>query len=297
MEDNQTTVTLLGTNGGPRIRKDRHGPGQLIRDRGRTVVVDCGPGTVRRLSDAGVELAEIDAIYITHCHSDHNVELGTLLLLAWAGGRATPMTVFGPPPTAEMVRLQLASHQYDITIRTEDEGRPDLENLIRIVELTEPGEVPESVLPATFTRVNHPPITDAYAYRFELDGMSVTISGDTTPCSALTELARDCDILIHEAIFMPFLEEMGQRLPSATRMVDHLRESHTDAADLGGIAVEAGVRHLVLSHLVPGTDDITDEQWLERVGSPSDVVVTLGHDLLSFTPECLEHGRPLTELS
>lgn len=297
MENLNTKVTLLGTNGGPRVRKDRYGPGHLIQDGGKTVVVDCGPGTVRRLSDADVELADIDAIYITHCHSDHNVELGSLLLLAWAGGRSTPITVFGPAPTAEIVRLQLASHEFDIAIRIEDEGRPDLRGLVRVIELTDPGEVPENVIPATFARVNHPPITDAFAYRFELEGMSVTISGDTTQCDALIDLARGCDVLIHEAIFMPFLEEMGKRLPSATRMVDHLRESHTDAVDLGGIAMKAGVRHLVLSHLVPGTSDVSDEQWLERVGTPDGVVVTLGQDLLSFTPKSLALGRPLTEVS
>src|SRR5699024_2254970 len=260
MQQTSSSVTLLGSNGGPRVRKNRYGPSNLIQDRNHTVVVDCGPGVVRRLSDVNVELSEIDAIYITHCHSDHVIELGALLMLAWAGGRTTPITVYGPPPTARLVSLQLASYEFDIDIRIRDEGRPDVRELVRVHEITQPGEVSESLLPVTSARVHHPPIEDAFAYRFELEGMSVTFSGDTTPCSALTELARGSDVLIHEAIYMPFLQEMGRRLPSASRMVEHLRDSHTDAASLGKIAQETNVKHLILNHLVPGTDDITDEQ-------------------------------------
>ncbi|MDO5534736.1 MAG: MBL fold metallo-hydrolase [Propionibacteriaceae bacterium] len=278
-----TEVTLLGTNGGPRIRKTRSGPANLIKDGGLTVLVDCGPGTTRRLSDADVELAEIDAIYITHNHSDHNVELGALLLLAWAGGRSTPMRVYGPAPIRDIVDHHLAAHAFDIDIRIEDEGRPNLRDLIEVVELDEEGEVPGSVLPARFARVNHPPIVDAFAFRFDLTDLSVTLSGDTTPIPSLVELAQGCDILIHEALYTPFLAEMGRRLPSATRMVEHLRDSHTDAADLGGIAQAAGVRHLVLNHLVPGTADVSDQQWLDRVGTVEGVRVTLGQDLLTLT--------------
>src|ERR1700716_1614071 len=164
-------VTLLGTKGGPRVNKGRANPSSLVTAGGRTYVVDCGYGVTRQLVDAGVEAHDVRTILITHNHSDHMLELGPLVYSAWAGGLGEPIDVWGPPPIAKIVASFLESLSYDIDIRIADEGRPDLRNLVRVHEF-EAGTAPGSVfehdgLKVSATKVRHPPITNAYAYRFD----------------------------------------------------------------------------------------------------------------------------------
>src|SRR5262249_49635423 len=154
----------------------------------------------------------VRTILITHNHSDHMLELGPLVYSAWAGGLREPLEVWGPPPIGKIVANFLDAVGYDIDIRIEDEGRPDLRKLVRVQEFEAPpppfpppqageGRVGAATV---FTRggvtvsavkVRHPPITHAYAYRFDAPDRSVVLSGDTTYSPELIALAKGADVL------------------------------------------------------------------------------------------------------
>ncbi|TIW31053.1 MAG: MBL fold metallo-hydrolase, partial [Mesorhizobium sp.] len=93
-------LVLLGSKGGPAIRPGGPWPSSsLLEIGGRAIVVDCGLGVTRALTDAGLSLKTLDLVFITHLHSDHVLELGPLIHTAWTAGLATPVTIFGPPGT------------------------------------------------------------------------------------------------------------------------------------------------------------------------------------------------------
>ena len=102
--------------------------------------------------------------------------------------------------------------------------------------------------------VPHGPIKPAFAYRFDTAGRSIVISGDTGYSEALIDLARGADVLVHEAIYLPAIDRLLAKNPNAATLRSHLIEGHTTPEDAGRVATAAGVRHLVLSHLVPGDD-------------------------------------------
>lgn len=278
-----TRLILLGTAGGPTPKVGRGAPAQALVVDGHTYVVDCGNGVAPQLVRAGVPLDSLSGVFLTHHHSDHNADYGTLLLLAWASNLTRQVTAVGPPPLAAMTESFLDYQSFDIATRIKDEGRPPLAPLIAPREVTAPGVVYEDErVRVTATLVAHPPIEVALAYRFDTADRSVVFSGDTAPTPALVELARGADVLVHECIHLPSIDAMLADDPDASRLREHLEDSHTDVDLVGGIAEAAGVGTLVLSHLVPAHDGIDPETW-HRWGSRGfSGKVVVGHDLLEL---------------
>lgn len=279
-----TRTILLGTAGGPAPKAGRNAPAQAIVVDGVTYVVDCGNGVARQLTLAGIPLDTVRAAFVTHHHSDHNADLGTLPLLAWACNLEQVMHLYGPPPTREMIGHFLAMNRFDIDTRVVDEGLRRLDDLIEAHDVSEPGLVYEDDrVRVTCVKVHHPPIECALAYRFDTADTSVVFSGDTAPNDALAQLAEGADTLVHEAMHLPSVETMVA-MYNAPTLRDHLLASHTSAEDAGRIANRAGVRRLVLSHLVPSDVPISDEQWLDCARSTFDGEVVVGRDLLVLDP-------------
>lgn len=131
-------LVLLGSKGGPALRPGGPWPSSsLLEIGGRTIVVDCGLGVTRGLVDAGLSLKALDLVFITHLHSDHVLELGSLIHTAWTAGLAAPVTIFGPPGTGHYWRRFCQAMEFDIEIRIADEGRPDIRDLVSIDEFGE----------------------------------------------------------------------------------------------------------------------------------------------------------------
>src|ERR1043165_10246492 len=124
-------LVLLGTQGGPFIRFYRQTPSaNLILYNKMPIVVDAGFGVTFKLLDAGVSLSSIKYIFITHHHSDHNLELGPLLYNAWISGRKEPIHVYAPAGLDSLLSNYWESNRFDIETRIKDEGRPDIRTLI-----------------------------------------------------------------------------------------------------------------------------------------------------------------------
>jgi ribonuclease BN (tRNA processing enzyme) len=274
-----TRVVLLGTKGGPTPSPYRAAPATLIEIGGQAWLIDCGNGVGAQLAKAGIPLGRLAQIFITHNHSDHVIDLGTLLVLAWGTGLDHPVGVHGPPPLKRILEHAIAASAYDIEARRREEGRGPIEPLIQAEELTNGGLVLRSAgITVTCALVDHYSVKPAFAYRFDTPGRSIVISGDTAYSEKLVALARGADLLIHEAIYPPAIDRLAKA--DQPQLRDHLIRSHTTPEQAGRVAARAGVKKLVLSHLVPASPDVTDEMWLSEVRKSFAGEAVVGRDLM-----------------
>jgi ribonuclease BN (tRNA processing enzyme) len=277
-------LILLGTAGGPTPKPNRAAPAQAIVVGDACYVVDCGNGVARQMVLANLRLGSIRGVFITHHHSDHNADYGTLLLLSWGSDLATRVDAYGPPPLVAMTRHFLALNETDIRTRMADEGRPPLEPLIAAHEIRTAGPVMHDAnVRVRAALVEHPPMAPAFAYRFDCPDRSFVISGDTRPSRSLVELASGADVLVHEVMHVPSIEALIARDSNARTLREHLLASHTTTEQVGRLATEAGVATLVLSHFVPGGHPfLADEVWYDAVRPHFSGTLIIGRDLLEI---------------
>ena len=206
-----------------------------------------------------MQLRDLSAVFVTHLHSDHYLELGPLIHTAWTAGLATPVTVWGPEGLARYWEAFVASMAADIDLRIADEGRPDLRGLVSVRVLEEGAVEGLDGVGVRAMRVLHPPLVDCFALSFEGEGKRVVFSGDTAYLPALADFARGADLLVHEAMLEAALPALVARVGNADgRLMAHLKRSHTSAADAARIAAAAGVGALALHHLIPSDDPALD---------------------------------------
>jgi len=280
-----TRLILLGTGGGPRPNKMRNQSSWVVLTDGVPYVVDCGGGVSRQMVFANISLAKLRHIFITHHHSDHNLEYGGLMYNAWVSGFKGRMDTYGPPPIEKISKLFLETNAYDINTRISDEGRPPLGPMIHPHEFSKGGLVVETEnVKVTAALVNHPPVEPAFAYRFDAPDRSIVFSGDTTPCEGLVKLAQGADFLVHEVLHKPSLAKLLPRVPHRDKLLEHIIGSHTTHIDVGKVAKEAGVKTLVLTHFVPADDpSLTDEMWIEGAKTHFEGKVIVGKDLMEIS--------------
>jgi ribonuclease BN (tRNA processing enzyme) len=281
-----TRIILLGTKGGPTLslNSGRSNSATVILIKGVPYLVDCGYGVSRQLISAGISLDRLRYIFITHHHSDHNLEYGPLLYNAGVTSNPSRIDAYGPPGLRRMTQDFFRYEQFDINTRIKDEGVSDPRKLVFVHDFARPGLVMQNVdVKVTTFRVRHPPITHSYAFRFDAKDRSVVISGDTAYVPELALFAKDADVLVHEAMYLPAVERLIKRFPNAKGLRQHLMISHTSTEDVGKIAAQAGVKTLVLSHLIPADDiSISDEQWAEGARKNFKGRIIVGKDLMEI---------------
>jgi ribonuclease BN (tRNA processing enzyme) len=284
-EKKATRIVLLGTKGGPRVGETgRSNPATLLLINDVPYLIDCGYGVTKQLVTAGIALNRLRYIFITHHHSDHNLEFGPLIYNTWITGLPAQIDAYGPPGLERMAQQFFEYQKFDIDVRIVDEGRTDPRKLVTTHEISKPGVVlTNEDVKVTMCVVRHPPIKDSYAYRFDAKDRSIVISGDTAYAPELGEFAKGADVLVHEVMYLPGIEALLKRLPNATRLREHLMAAHTLPEDVGKIAAQAGVKTLVLTHFVPGDDaSITDEQWAADVRKHFKGQIVVGKDLMEL---------------
>jgi ribonuclease BN (tRNA processing enzyme) len=284
IDASQTRLILLGTAGGPRPRRNRSGSAQAIVSGGAIYVIDCGYGVARQMALAGLPLKQLQHIFITHHHSDHDIDLGPLLQLAWLSGLTAPVDCWGPPQMRRMIDDYFRYESYDISIRQSDEGRPPFRPLVRPHELRGGGSIINgSRMRVSAAKVVHPPIDLALAYRFDAPDRSIVISGDTRPTDSLIALAKGADVLVHEAMMPDRISQMLGSLPNREALARSIISHHTSAEQAGQVAAAAGVKTLVLSHLVPAEDpDVPDREWLAAASRHFSGRIVVGKDLMEI---------------
>lgn len=270
-------VTLLGT-GCPSVSTVRYGPAQVVRRGDCALLVDCGSGVTQRLVAAGVPGRDLDAVLLTHLHSDHIVDLFQLVISSWHQGRDRPQRVYGPPGTRAYVEGLMKLWRPELEQRIAHERRPSTAALEVEVEEVGPGKLPAlGGLEVTAVEVDHRPVRHAYGFVFETADARLVLSGDTRPCLALTEAARGADVLVHE-VFVHRELPVVEGLRSA-ETVENVAAYHTLSSQVGKVAAEAGVGCLVLTHFVPPACDRA--ALLAEVTADFAGPVVIGEDLMT----------------
>lgn len=259
-------LVFLGTKGGPRVGGTRANPANLLLLDGVPFLIDCGYGAARGLVTAGVKLPDLRYIFISHHHSDHNLDYGNIVDAAWSAGLNAQVRSFGPKGLVEMTDLFWKLNKFDVETRIADEGKPDPRKLLVATDIEEGVILELPNVKVSAIRVPHPPITDNFAYKFETKVGTFVFSGDTAYSEKLAGFAKGADVLVHESLHEPGVDKLVASIPFAQTLKEHLLASHTKTEDIGRVAAIAKPKLLVLSHLVPGDDPaITDDMWLAGV--------------------------------
>lgn len=277
-------VSLLGT-GVPTPRPDRFGPSTLIEAGDQKLLIDAGRGAAIRLYQAGVPIGSIDALLLTHFHSDHTVGIPDIWLTGWLqshfGTRSKPFRVIGPPGTKTLMSHLEQAYAADVRMRIEDEKLPAEGAAVVVEEFGGDGVVYEKGdLRVIAFGVDHGDvIKPAYGYRMEYRDRSFVISGDTRFNANVIRHGTGADLLIHEvAIVRPELAHE----PFIQRIMAH----HTTAREAGTVFARAKPRLAAFTHLVflasettpPASIDDLMAQTRETYSGPLQV----GEDLMSF---------------
>jgi ribonuclease BN (tRNA processing enzyme) len=292
----QTRLMLLGTQGGPRVTGERAEPANLLIVRNRPYLVDAGNGVVRQLALVHYQPADIHEIFITHNHDDHNADWGTLMGLAWTGGNTTPITVYGPPGTESMLKGYLQYFAPNAAAHWPESSHVQPANTMRAKDITGAGLVyQDENIRVTAVENCHYHFAKgtpgynwqkSYAFRFQTPDQVVVFSGDTGPCDhVLGTFAKGADILVHEVIDLDGLEQNLRTRVSAERLgplMNHMRTEHSTAEQVGQTASDAGVKQVVLSHLVQGQGATNDAAYIARVKKYYSGPVVVGRDLMEF---------------
>ena len=253
-------------SGSPMPDATRAGPCIGVLAGSQAFVFDAGSGSIRKLMRMGFPMEKIQAGFLTHLHSDHIDGLGELLLQAWIGGsRGAPLPVHGPEGTDKVIAAEAALYDIDKGFRIAHHGpavaRPGgfggTASVIALPDGTDTQMVyDKDGVKITVILVIHDPVKPAFGYRIDYKGRSITISGDTAYAPALARAAKGSDLLLHEALNRKMVAALGAQLDKrgrgdAAKIMHDIQDYHASPEEAARTAREAGVRALVLYHLVP----------------------------------------------
>jgi ribonuclease Z len=269
-------VILLGT-GYPRPDANHAGPATAIVAGDKWFLVDAGRGATMRVAGTELKYENLRGVYITHLHSDHTAGLPDIFITSWQFGRkTTPLPLYGPSGIKQLADAMLQFFAYDIHIRRDlvekhpAAGATITTHIVREGVVYDDGDVR-----VTAFEVDHAPVKPAFGYRFDSGGHSIVVSGDTRPNANLIRFAKGADILVQEACLPEHFDKVDSPAVAA-----RLKAYHTSAEEAGEIATAAGVKTLVLTHLIPAGAEKT---FAERAAKTFHGKIIVGDDLKTIT--------------
>ena len=262
-------VITTGT-GAPLPDAKRVGPQAVVVAGDQTLVFDTGPGSTRKLLLTGLNVSSVNALFLTHYHSDHISDLGEFMLQHWTGSGATePLNVYGPPGVEEVVAGFLAAYQLDRGYRIGHHGTDvvppsgfgavahpfDLGTDLMASEVVyEAGDVQVIAF-----NVDHPPVVPAVGFRVHYKDRSVMITGDTIYSDSLIHHARGADLMVSDALnhkMSQWTADAGRDMENNLASVaEDIQESHIRPEEAALVAREAGVPVLIITHVLPPVPD------------------------------------------
>ena len=263
--DDGLHLALCGA-GGPMPAPKASGPCVAVVAGQRLFVVDAGTDGVRNLNRMGYPSGRIEAVLLTHFHSDHIDGLGELAMIRWVSTANTvPLPVYGPEGVQGVVEGFNTAYTLDAGYRNIHHGdsvaplrgtgmvakpfpQPALGELQTLVD--------DGDLKIEALAVDHSPIKPAVGYRFTYKGRSLLISGDTVKLPNVEHFAQGVDILVHEALAPNLLMMMSEAAAKAgnqvmAKVTHDVLDYHTSPIEVAEIARDAGVGHLLYYHIVP----------------------------------------------
>lgn len=282
-------ITLLGTGCPPAVM-NRFGPSTLVEAGGQKFIFDAGRGALQRLNQVKVPWQGIDAVFLTHLHSDHVVGFPDLWLTGWLVGRPgrdRPLQVRGPTGTQRMMSFLGQAFEYDIRIRVEDDRASPNGVVILAEDITEGVVYENGGVKITAFEVDHTPVKPAFGFRIDYSGRSVVLSGDTLMSENLIRHAENVDLLVHNVVSPETFQRIGVPPARAANIIAH----HTTPEQAGEVFARTRPKLAVYSHIV--LPNATEEDLIPPTRKTYSGPVELGEDLMVvLVGEKVEIRRP-----
>ena len=267
-------VTLLGT-GNPTPLLTRFGPSVLIQAGDETLIFDAGRGAAQRLYQLGVPFQKINAVFLTHLHSDHIVGLPDVWLTGWVTGRRTsPLTLIGPAGSTEMAGYLEKAFAFDVRIRVEEGGQAAAGGQISARDIVQGLVYEGHGVRVTAFDADHGTVKPALGYRIEYRGHVVVLSGDTRFSENVIEFSKGADLLIHEVVLAP-----TDIKPSTRGYIAFAH--HTTPEQAAEVFSRVKPKLAVYSHIVSNWG-LKDEELTLRTRELYSGPFEVGEDLMSF---------------
>ncbi len=290
-------LALCGA-GGPLPAPNASGPCVAVVAGQQLFVVDSGTDSPRNLGRMGYPIGNVEAVFLTHFHSDHIDGLGELSTLRWAAGDNTsPLPVYGPQGVERVVAGFNAAYAQDFVYRHDHHGdtvapmsgagmtaipfaKPAMGELALVYE--------DDGLKVEALAVDHSPVEPAVGYRFSYKGRSLLISGDTTKQENIQNFSKGVDLLVHEALapnLVNMMNATAKKLgnPIMAKVTHDILDYHASPVEAAETARDAEVGHLLYYHIVPPL--VLPGQDLLYLNGAEDIFpnYTIGHDGVAFT--------------
>ena len=271
-------LTLLGT-GCPSLDFKRCGSSNLVSTKKTKILVDCGSGVTQRLHQSKNSLADIDALLLTHLHTDHVIDLYQVIISSWHSDRTSSWKIYGPKGTKKFIDKIFLSWKNERKLRISYEKRKSTKALnYKVYEFENVGKIKINDIKIKYFEVDHKPVNFAYGFSFFNNNKKLTISGDTRPCESLMINAQNSDVLLHE-VFIEY--EMNKTSKLRTKKTLHnIREYHTPSNLVGKVAKLSNCKKLVLTHFVPTRFNISKLKKIVAKDFGKDPII--GEDLLKI---------------
>ena len=267
-EDNDSLKATVCGSGTPLRTKNVAQSCIMIEAGNDLYIVDVGDGSAANVQRWGINLGNLKGVFITHVHSDHIADLPDLNLLSWVNrSREQNLTIFGPEGIETVINGFNSAYSLDHKFRNEHHG--DEQAPLGVDEMVANTIKDEGVifnhngLTVTAFLVEHDPVTPAYGYRFDYEGRSILISGDTGYSTNLIDYAKDVDILFHEAISYEMTDintEIISDFNAKTNndfyrfgaaLFQHIEDYHTPFEEVAIVAKQSNAKKLIFYHVIP----------------------------------------------
>ena len=271
-------LTLLGT-GCPSVDHKRFGPSNLVSTKTAKILIDCGSGITQRLHELKVSSADIDALFFTHLHSDHAVDLYQLIISSWHSYRIKPWKIYGPKGTKKFVKKIMNAWADERKLRISYESRASAKAFdIQVIEFKSIGNIKIKDLNIKYFEVDHKPVKYAYGFCFTNKNKKLTISGDTRPCENLMKYAQKSDVLLHEVFIEGEILQINKMRTKKT--LHNVQSYHTTSSQVGKVAFIARAKKLVLTHFVPTRFNKSNLKKVVKKDFGKDPII--GEDLMTI---------------
>ncbi len=269
-EDDAIVVVTVGT--ASPLPGDRAQTGTAVFVNGYFFMVDVGAGVVQKCETFRLPLRELDGIFLTHYHSDHMMDLPNMISRSWVMGRTEDLFVYGPDGLTSLVKAAESFLAVENQYRVDHHG-PEVMDISKANARPEEFHVEQDSSVVVFEKdgititafdVDHHPIEPAVGYAIDYQGKRIVISGDTKENALVEEMAKDCDLLLHEVLLVPFQKMLEKELKDIgmernAKIIHDIQDYHTSCERVAALAERAKVKKLVLHHFAPPPDSYVVE--------------------------------------
>lgn len=274
--DDKDAFRLITVGTSAPIPSERAQTCNVIIANGKMFIFDLGEGSLDMLEDLRLPFTHAAEVFISHWHSDHFMDLPGFINRSWQMGRAETLNVYGPQGIDQIMRgidsMLYTENRYRVAHHGEDIMDPRLSGADGVALPSSPGThtvYSDGVVTISATLVNHDPVDLSYAYRIDFGQRSVVLSGDCRYDERLVSFAQGADILVHEAMQKDliargskYMKEIGNNRNA--KILDDILDYHSTPADAAAVAQKAGVKKLILSHLVPVPENPISRRIFKR---------------------------------